>query len=217
MTDVKQKEEVTDVEQFKAALKEEYEKKMGNMKAIMEKDISEKLFDARRETELRIHSLKEEQKKRYSDLLEREKRIALLKVRGEALVEISELFSQIKANIVTEIEKIRVDRKRYKSILENLVTEALDALGGRGVVKVFPGEGSLVPSDPRIDEVVEDESGLSWGGCIVEDTKTRSLLVDNSIGTRWKQHEKIFIQEFSENFEDVLQRFDRFSRELRIS
>ena len=210
-------EELSGLEQFKIALKEEYRKKEEELKTISEKDISERLFDSRRETELKISSLREEHLKRYANLFEREKRLALLKVRGEAILEISELYSQVSAKIGAEIEKIRSDRIRYKPVLEKLVMEALDAIGVNAVIKIFPGEASLLPADPRIDSVEEDESGLAWGGCIAEDAGTRSLVVDNSIITRWKQFQRIFKLEFSENFEDVLQRFDRFSRELRIS
>lgn len=210
-------EEISDSKQFRAALKEEYGKKAEEMRALMEKDISEKLFDARRETELRVHLLQEEHKKRYAKFLEREKRLALLKVRGEALIEISELFGQASAKVESEIGKIRSDRERYKPVLHDLVMEALDAIGVSAVIKVFPGEAPLLPSDPRIYSIEEDESGLAWGGCLAEDAGTRSILVDNSIYTRWSQFKKVFTLEFSENFEDVLQRFDRFSRELRIS
>lgn len=210
-------EKLSELDQFKIALREEYGKKAEEMKILSEKTISEKLFASRREAEHGVQSLREEHKRRYSYLLEREKRLALLKVRGEALMKISELFEQVSRKIEAEIEKMHRDHMRYRLVLGELVREALDALGDGAVIKILPGEASLLPSDPRIKSVEEDKSGLAGGGCIVEDVNTRSIIVDNRIVTRWKQFKKIFILKFSENFGDVLQEFDRFSRELRIS
>ncbi|MDO9508529.1 MAG: hypothetical protein Q7I97_04185 [Thermovirgaceae bacterium] len=209
--------DISELHLFRRALEAEYEKRSSEMKAESEKFISEKMFLARRETERRVHSLREEHIKKFSGLLEREKRRVLLEVRGEALLEIAALSEQLSGKIKKEIADLRMDRERYKPVLKSLVLEALDALGETAVVNVFPGEGSLVPFDGRIQAIEEEEEGLADGGCLVQDARTRSIVVDNSIMTRWNRFQRAFIQEFSENFADVLQGFDRFSRELRIS
>ncbi len=209
-------DDLSELLQFKRSLQKEYEKRSTELRTESEKFISEKIFLARRETEHRVHSLRQEQKKRYSELLEREKRRVLLEVRGELLLEIGTLFDQVSEKIERHISDLRKDRKKYKPVLQALVLEALDVLGEPAVVKVFTGEVPFVPSDSRI-QAVEEEEGITFGGCILYDSRTRSLVIDNSLMTRWKRFQGVFIKEFSEKFNDVLQGFDRFTRELRIS
>lgn len=208
--------DLSEMLQFKRSLQKEYEKRSTELRSESEKFISEKIFLARRETERLVHSLRQEQKKRYSELLEREKRRVLLEVRGEVLLEIGTIFAQVSEKIERRIADLRKDRERYKPVLQALVLEALEVLGEPAVVKVFSGDLPLVPSDSRI-LAIEEEDGIESGGCILYDSRTRSLVVDNSLMTRWNRFQRVFIKEFSENFNDVLQGFDRFTRELRIS
>lgn len=207
----------SEFDQFNIALKDEYRKKAENIKALAEKEISERLFIVRRDTERKVHSLREKHKKRYAQLLEREKRIVLLKVREEALVKISAILENVSMKVEKEIGKLRSDRTEYTVLLSRLVMEALDALGERAVIKVHPADASILPSDPRIVSFVEVSSGFEGGGCIAEDADTGTRVIDNRIISRWKQFQKVSILGITENFGDVLQKFDRFSRELRIS
>jgi len=206
-----------EMERFKRALEDEYSNKAVLIRKEAEKAISERVFSVRRDTEIRIHHTRQEQKKRYLFLLERERRLVILKVRQEALNEISRFLQAIAGKVEKEISKMRSDPERYGPVLRLLVIEALDVLGTEAVVKVFPGESHLLPSDPRIMSVEEDGIGLASGGCVVEDFDTRSIVVDNSISTRWNRFQVVFRRKISENFVDVLQGFNRFSRELRIS
>ncbi len=208
--------DMSGVEDFKKALEDDFFRRVAAMKEESDNLISEKMFLARRDTEQKVHSIRVRQRKEFELLLEREKRRALLEIREEAMTRINSFLDDLSTKVGSEIENIRQDRARYSQILASLVLEALEALGEDAVVMVNLGESAMVPVEQRIASVEECDPGPEWGGCVILDHRTRSVVVNNSIKTRWDLFQKVFLKEFSEIFSDVLQGFNRFSRELRI-
>jgi len=208
---------VTGIAEFKRALKEEFSKKSAAFRGESESFISDRIFVARRETERKVHDIRAGHKKRFDLLLEREKRRTLLKVREEALGKISSILEKTTERVGLQIEAIRGDREAYSGILSRLVLEALEALEAEAVILVLPGEGGLVPEDERIRAVEESESVTSWGGCLATDAPTRTLYIDNTIKTRWDLYQKELLRGLSERYRHVLEEFERFSREFRLS
>ncbi len=204
------------VEGFKKALEDDFSRQVAELKKGSDNFISEQMFLARRETERKVHTIRVKHRKQYELLLEREKRRALLEVREDAMSRINSHLDDLSEKVGREIVNLRNDSTRYPFVMEALVHEAVEALGEGAVVIVAPGEGVLVPDDPKVDLIEESDPGPEWGGCVVLDSRTRSVVVDNSIKARWDIFQKVFLKEFSEIYGDVLEGFNRFSRELRI-
>ncbi|HDQ93656.1 MAG TPA: hypothetical protein ENN89_05975 [Synergistetes bacterium] len=202
---------------FRLALEGEYRKRSAEIKLESDKFISEKMFLARRETERRVHHIRERQRKQYETLLEGERLRVLLDVRLSALEKISRLFEEISLKVEQKLLTLREDHSLYPVIIKTLVKEGLEILGEPAVVLVAPGESALVPSTPLISTVEEQESLLDCGGCVLLDFRTRTIVIDNSMRTRWNSLKNEYLREFSGKYSDVLQGFDRFSRKLRIS
>jgi len=207
---------MTGITEFKRALEGEYSEKSATLRCESESFISDRIFAARRETEKKVHDIREGHKKRFDLLLEREKRRTLLKVREEALDKISSILKETTGKVGLQIDAIRGDRGIYSGILSRLVLEALEALEAEAVVLVLPGEGELVPRDERIRAVEESKSVTSWGGCLATDALTRTLYIDNTIKTRWDLYQKELLQGLSERYRHVLEEFERFTREFRV-
>jgi len=208
--------DMSGVEGFKKALEADFLRQVAELKKDSDNFISEQMFLARRDTERKVHSIRVKHRKEYELLLEREKRRALLEVREEAMSRINSYLDDLSEKVCREIVNLRKDSTRYPFVMEALVHEALEALGEAAVVIVAMGEGLLVPVDPKVDLIEESDPGPEWGGCVVLDSRTRSVIVNNSIKARWDLFQKVFLKEFSEIYGDVLEGFNRFSRELRI-
>lgn len=208
---------MTEIEQFKRALEEEFFKRSAALRADSDRFISDKIFLARRETERKVHAIRAGHEKRFGLLLEREKRRGLLQVREEALDRITSFLEETTARVGLRIAALRGDRNIYGGILSRLVMEALDALGDEAVILVLPGEGELVPGHGRIKAVEESAAIPSWGGCLAADARTRSVFIDNTIKTRWDLYQKDLLRLFSERYRHALEEFERFSREFRLS
>jgi vacuolar-type H+-ATPase subunit E/Vma4 len=206
-----------ETEKFRQALESEYSKRLSELRLESGRFISERIFLVRRETEKRVHHIRERQRKQYETTLEGEKLRVLLDVRMSALQEIADLFEAISLKIEKELLLLRENHSGYPKILENLFYEALERLGESAVVIVAPGDRALIPQDPLVSSVEEQESLLDCGGCVVVDAQTRTIVIDNSVRTRWNSLKREFMREFSGKYADVLQGFDRFSRKLRIS
>ena len=201
---------------FKRALEEEFALKSAEAKAVSDRFVSDRMFEARRETERKVHSIRTRHRKRYELLLEREKRRGLLLVREEALEKISSFLEEISKRVCERISMIRRDRVLYGRILAELVGEALDSLAEEAVVLVPPGEKDLISRDRRKIAVEESEEDTSWGGCLVTDAGTRSVFVDNTIKTRWDLFQKELVRDLSESYCHVLEGSEGSSRELRL-
>jgi vacuolar-type H+-ATPase subunit E/Vma4 len=202
---------------FRQALEDEYSKRSAELRLESERLISERMFLVRRETERHVYHIRERQRKQYETILEGERLRVLLEVRLSALEEITGLFEETSRKIEQELLLLRENHSLYPAIMKDLVHEALERLGEPAVVMVAPGESAMVLPDPLISSVEEQEPLLDCGGCVVLDAQTRTIVIDNSIRTRWNSIKKEFMREFSGKYSDVLQGFDRFSRKLRIS
>ncbi|MGC9371972.1 MAG: V-type ATP synthase subunit E [Thermovirgaceae bacterium] len=205
-----------DLEAFKASLRAEYRKRIEELRAQYEEELSDAASKKRQEVELQVARMRSDQKRRYRKALKEAQEHILAEMRHKVSDFTNESVALALENIKERITRLREDPKTYAPLVRDLVTEAVDVLGEPALVFVDVGECDLTPEHPLIERVQEEPMDC-WGGCMVKDAATGSRLVDNSLKTRWKRAEKSLRFLLSESFHDVFEILERTAQQLRVS
>ncbi len=205
------------LEAFIRAIRQEYERKLEVLRETFEQEFSSLVAARRMEVERKVQEIRGRQQNEFKARLALDKQETVSKFRGRVFEAIENLLERVEAELAHRLESLQKQPEAYGPVLNSLVQEALGVLAVPGaVVRVRTGEGSLLRKDPRIVQIEESEA-LEWGGPIVSDAETETILVDNSLQTRWERLRPLLVERLSRRLAALVEDVQQQLPELRVS
>jgi len=205
------------LEAFKEALRKEYFRRYRKEAREIEDRLADAIAQRRLEVEREVSRMRLAQKEAL--VLRKEE------IRGKVLYELTEyLYSlgQKVSDAAREEFHLEIAALREEGSLEKvdrrLFEEALGCFGEEKVVLYcLPDFPEDLRRHPQVlaSGILEDED--AWGGCMLVDGATRTLVVDNRLSTRWNKVRNRLAKEIGNTMEELFDQVLRATRELRLS
>lgn len=204
------------LEAFKRAVRQEYERKLEVLRETFEQEFSSLVAARRMEVERKVQEIRDRQRNEFNARLALDRQEAVSKFRSRVFEAIEQIVERAEAELAHRLESLRRQPEAYGPVLNCLVQEALDVLAlPCAVIRVKTGEENLLRKDPRIVRIEESEA-LEWGGAIVSE-ETGTILVDNSLQTRWERLRPILVESLSRRLAPLVEDVQQQLPELRVS
>lgn len=206
------------LEAFKEALREEYARRYDEEVKAIENRLGDAIARRRREVEKEVSQMR---------LLQQEAlQLRKDEIRSRVFYELTEylyalgqeLSEKVRQEVRARVASLR-DQGSLQSMEKELFHEALEPFEeGRVILSCLPGAPEGIRSHPRVAECLffEEEEDV-WGGCVLVDEATRTLVVDNRLSTRWNKVRHGLAKEIGSTMEELFDQVLRTVRELRIS
>jgi len=206
------------LEAFKEALREEYARRYDEEVKAIENRLGDAIARRRREVEKEVSQMR---------LLQQEAlQLRKDEIRSRVFYELTEylyalgqeLSEKVRQEVRARVASLR-DQGSLQFMEKELFHEALEPFEeGRVILSCLPGTPEGLRSHPRVAECLffEEEEDV-WGGCVLVDEATRTLVVDNRLSTRWNKVRHGLAKEIGSTMEELFDQVLRTVRELRIS
>jgi len=173
--------------EIKAAIQEEFEQEKANL-INQAKQLAESILaTAKKEVEfMRKTYLQELEKTIEQDRIRLLSQLHL-EAKKEILLEKEKIFNKVLDRIKKELQNLRQDKEKYRSILKSLIEEAIENFGDKTkvIVKIDKQDQELcktVIAELQLNAKIEEMSE-SLGGIIVSDQEERCIL-NNTFASR---------------------------------
>ena len=206
------------LEAFKEALREEYARRYDEEVKAIENRLGDAIARRRREVEKEVSQMR---------LLQQEAlQLRKDEIRSRVFYELTEylyalgqeLSEKVRQEVRARVASLR-DQGSLQFMEKELFHEALEPFEeGRVILSCLPGTPEGLRSHPRVAECLffEEEEDV-WGGCVLVDEATRTLVVDNRLSTRWNKVRHGLAKKIGSTMEELFDQVLRTVRELRIS
>jgi len=212
------KEALVPLEAFKEALREEYSCRYREEAKKIESRLGDAIAQRRLEVESEISRIRLLQEEAL--LLRKEE------IRSKLLYDLTEYLYSLGQQLAEEVrEAIRSKIASLKeenalvAVERQLFEEALEVFeGGSVTLSCSPDFPEEIRNHPRVAKFVFFEGSEDpWGGCMLMDEATETLVVDNRLSTRWNKVRSRLAKEIGNTMEELFDQVLRTVRELRIS
>jgi vacuolar-type H+-ATPase subunit E/Vma4 len=206
------------LEAFKEALREEYARRYQEEVKAIEDRLGDAIARRRREVEKEVSQMRLLQQEALQ-LRKDEIRSRILYELTEYLYSLGqELSEKVRQEVCARVASWR-EEGSLQSVEKKLFHEALEPFEEeRVILSCLPEAPEEIRSHPRVAECLffEEEEDI-WGGCVLVDEATGTLVVDNRLSTRWNKVRHGLAKEIGSTMEELFDQVLRTVRELRIS
>jgi len=206
-----------ELENFKSAIRRDHSRRLAEMKASVEEQLSDIVISKRMKVEKEVERIREEQRKRYRFELRRQQSYMERQVR-KLLMEIhSDILKDLEEDMRQKIQNLKQDHDNYNIVLERLISEGAAVLDQPFVLHLMKEDMEFLTCKYDALKIEAIETDM-WGGCILEVPIPKNIFVDNTLKTRWIR----LLPDLSERLTHDIDQFlgptiQKFTRKLRLS
>ncbi len=205
------------LEAFQEALREEYHRRYREEARKIEDRLGDAIAQRRLDVEREISRMRSAQKEALA-LRKEEIRSKLLYDITEYLYSLGQKLSEeVRRDLRSRIAALR-EEESFRQVERRLFEEALECFSeGRVVLYCLESFPEELRHHSRVADWELLEEDDSWGGCMLTDETTRTLVVDNRLSTRWDKVRNQLAKEIGSTMEELFDEVLRTVRELRLS